>query len=68
MDCNITIYEDRKDVNSTLNTGTILESFSKSLDVSDDTKYCYTSSVRYFLNWLVKNNIERVNRQVPVQD
>lgn len=27
MDCNITIYEDRKDVNSTLNTGAILESF-----------------------------------------
>lgn len=64
MDCNITIYEDRKDVNSTLNVNAILEPFSSSLDVSDDTKYCYVSSVKYFLNWLVKNNIERVNRQV----
>ena len=64
MNCNITIYEDRKDVNSTLDTGVILDSFSKSLDVSDDTKYCYTASVKYFLNWLVKNNIDRVNRQV----
>lgn len=64
MNCNITIYEDRKDVNSTLDTGVILDSFSKSLDVSDDTKYCYTASVKYFLNWLVKKNIDRVNRQV----
>lgn len=64
MDCNITIYEDRKDVNSTLNVNAILEPFSSSLDVSDDTKYCYVASVKYFLNWLVDNNIERVNRQV----
>ncbi len=62
--CSITVYEDRQDVNSTLDTGVILESFSNSLDVSDDTKYCYTASVKYFLNWLVENNIERVNRQV----
>ena len=64
MDCNIIIYEDRKDINSTLNVNAILEPFSNSLDVSDDTKYCYVASVKYFLNWLVNNNIERVNRQV----
>lgn len=64
MDCNIIIYEDRKDINSTLNVNAILEPFSSSLDVSDDTKYCYVASVKYFLNWLVNNNIERVNRQV----
>lgn len=64
MDCNITIYEDRKDIDSTLNINTILEPFSSSLDVSDDTKRCYVASVKYFLNWLVNNNIERVDRQV----
>lgn len=60
----ITIYEERKDVNSTFNTNAILESYSNSLDVNDETKYFYLASVKYFITWLVNNNIERVNRQV----
>lgn len=60
----ITIYEERKDVNSTFNTNAILESYSNSLDVNDETKYCYLASVKYFITWLINNNIERVNRQV----
>ena len=64
--CSITVYEERKDISPVLNTDIIVHSFANSLDVNDGTKKDYLASVRYFLNWLNNNNIERVNRQVMI--
>lgn len=59
----IVVNED-KITNPTINVAEIINNFSNSLDVTKETKYCYMASVKYFLNYLVENNIEQVNRQV----
>ena len=64
LDCNIVVCDERKDIDPILTTKMIIEDYANSLDVNKGTSYNYLSSIRYFLNWLINNDIKSVNRQV----
>ena len=64
LDCNIVVCDERKDIDPILTTKMIIDDYANSLDVNKVTSYNYLSSIRYFLNWLINNDIKSVNRQV----
>ena len=64
IDCSIIVSEDRKDIDPILSTNMIVQDYANSLDVNKGTRDTYLASIKYFLNWLIDNNIESVNRQV----
>lgn len=64
IDYNVAVCDDRKNTDSILRTSMIVQDYANSLDVHDGTRDNYLASIKYFLNWLVTNNIDSVNRRV----
>lgn len=64
IDYNVVVCDDRKNTDSILRTNMIVQDYANSLDVHDGTRNNYLAAIKYFLNWLVLNNIASVNRQV----
>lgn len=64
IDCNVVVCEDRKDIDPIVSTKMIVQDYANSLDVHDGTRDNYLATIKYFLNWLVINKVDAVNRQV----
>lgn len=64
IDCNVVVCEDRKDIDPIVSTKMIVQDYANSLDVHKGTRDNYLATIKYFLNWLVNNKVDAVNRQV----
>jgi len=64
IDCNVVVCDDKKDIVPILSTSMIVQDYANSLDVNKGTRDNYLATIKYFLNWIVSNNIQSINRQV----
>lgn len=64
IDCNVVVCDEKKDIVPILSTSMIVQDYANSLDVNKGTRDNYLATIKYFLNWIVSNNIQSINRQV----